>query len=102
MGKRLPSTTPSMVLRLLAQFSIGPSGVLEQSIERTSLPISPPLVSQSAAGAPPSTAGSAEVGSFISTTRRLVGLCAHGANFCADNFLCFIGDSSCMFVRAIT
>jgi hypothetical protein len=59
-----------MVLRLLGQLSIGPSGVLDQSIERMSLPISPPPVSQSAARAPSSTVGSAEVGSFISLQLR--------------------------------
>jgi hypothetical protein len=36
-----------MVLRLLGQSSTGPSVVLDQSIERTSLPISPPPGGQS-------------------------------------------------------
>src|SRR5258705_8847194 len=40
---------PTAVQRLWGQNSIAPSGVLAQSIDRTSLPISPPPTSQSSA-----------------------------------------------------
>src|SRR6266446_1151838 len=52
MGNRLPSTTPSMVLRLRGQASTGPSFVLDQSVARMSAPISPPPANRPLAGAP--------------------------------------------------
>src|SRR5713226_7249927 len=51
MGNRLPSTTPSIVLRLLGHRSTGPSFVLDQSVERMIAPISPPPGNKSV-GAP--------------------------------------------------
>src|ERR1700683_188056 len=71
MGKRLPSTTPSMVLRLRGHCVMGPSGVLDQSVERTSRPISPPLVAQCASYASSSTVG-CEVSLVIVRSVRLL------------------------------
>jgi hypothetical protein len=50
-GNRLPSTTPSIVLRLVGHCSTGPSFVLDQSVERMIAPISPPPANKSV-GAP--------------------------------------------------